>query len=82
MREETNQIDGIMKAKAAMYKDLTQQTARQDAFVKYKEKFGRDGQVNNNTTVNIDQLIINKDGSVTKPGGVDPKLQEQLETLK
>lgn len=36
----------------------------------------------NNTTVNIEQLIFNKDGSAVPAGGTDPKLLEELETCK
>ena len=46
--------------KASKYKDLDTKTANQKKFEEYKAK-----QINiNNTTLNIDNFVVNKDGSV------------------
>lgn len=37
----------------------------------------------NNTTINIDNVVIMRDGSIAQTGGSqDPRLVEELETLK
>lgn len=79
VRAEVNGIDATMKAKAALFSDTSQPTRRQQALAEHQAK-----QINvNNTTLNIDNLIINSDGSVAQGGGpADPKLLEELEELK
>jgi hypothetical protein len=75
VRNNHNQIDGVMKQTAERYKELKKPTKRQEAFEKHVGSI-------NNTTVNIDQVIISNDGTVHQPGAADPKLLEELETLK
>ena len=68
-----------MKQKANIYKDLEQQTDKEKKLDEFKSK-----QINiNNTTINIDNVVVMRDGSIAQTGGTqDPRLLEELETLK
>lgn len=79
VRQEINTIDQTMKQKANIYKDLEQQTDKEKKLDEFKSK-----QINiNNTTINIDNVVVMRDGSIAQTGGTqDPRLLEELETLK
>lgn len=77
VRGQTEGINEKLQKQAAEYKDLDVKTRHQQKFDEYKAK-----QVNiNNVSLNIENFVINKDGSVGQAGQADPRLQEELETL-
>ena len=60
VRQEINTIDSTMKHKANIYKDLKQKTDKETKLEEFKNK-----QINiNNTTLNIDNVVIMRDGSI------------------
>lgn len=79
VREKVNSIDGEMKQMASKFKDLSVKTNKQLKLEEFKSK-----QINlYNTSITIDNMVINKDGSVVQGGGsTDPKMIEEIESLK
>lgn len=65
VREEVNTIDGTMRTKATHYKDLSRLTKQQKQMLEQQQQ--EDPKViKNNTTYNIQNLIIQQDDSKNK----------------
>ena len=79
VREEENNIDDVIAKKLKDYADLDQQTPKQIALEDYKK-----GLVNvNNTTINIENMVISKkDGTVHQKGSMDPNIEYEMNILK
>ena len=79
VRDEQNNIDEVMKKTLLKYGDLEEPTPNQLALDKYKK-----GLVNvNNTTINIENMVISKkDGTVHQKGSLDPNIEYEMNVLK
>lgn len=63
---------------ASKYKDLNTKTLREEKFEEYKAN-----QMSaHHTALNIDNMVITRDGSIAPSGTADPRLLEELEELK
>jgi hypothetical protein len=78
VREQENEIEGTRKAMASKYKDLNTKTLREEKFEEYKAN-----QMSaHHSALNIDNMVITRDGSIAPSGSADPRLLEELDELK
>jgi len=79
VREQENTIDDVLTKRLRKYGDLDEPTPNQLALENYKK-----GLVNvNNTTINIENMVISKkDGTVHQKGSMDPNIEYEMNVLK